>query len=157
MTLDEYICSLNDARKLIEIGTFDIINIKLSKCGGLIRSKEIADLAHSHNIECQLGAHVGETAMLSTAGIHFAMTVQNISHFAGTSFLLFRDLYQTMVSDEEDMNDNYAVNRFGLGMKSGHDTLLEDSRLVVSVDHNSLKKAYVKSGVGKKGQKAIRK
>jgi L-alanine-DL-glutamate epimerase-like enolase superfamily enzyme len=90
--VDESLCNLSDAKKLIEAKACDIINIKISKCGGLLRSKEIRDFAESENIPCQVGAHVGETDILGKAGRYFAMTTRNLFCFEGFSYLLFEDL-----------------------------------------------------------------
>ena len=89
--VDESLCNLSDAKKLIEEKACDIINIKISKCGGLLKSKEIRDFAESKNISCQVGAHVGETDILDKAGRYFAMTTRNLFCFEGFSHLLFED------------------------------------------------------------------
>ena len=86
---DESFCTLSDARSLIENQACDVLNIKLSKCGGLLRSKAIADLAHSAHVSCQMGAHVGETEILTSAGRHFASTTDLVWVEGGYSFLLF--------------------------------------------------------------------
>jgi L-alanine-DL-glutamate epimerase-like enolase superfamily enzyme len=84
-------CNLSDAINLIEMSACDILNIKISKCGGLLRSRNIADFAQSKNFCCQLGAHVGETSILSRAGECFAQTIPNLVYFEGRSFLLFEN------------------------------------------------------------------
>ena len=52
---DESNTTLESARKLIEKEAVDIINIKISKNGGLYRSKKIAALAESAGIPCFVG------------------------------------------------------------------------------------------------------
>ena len=103
--VDESMCNLSDAKKLIEAKACDIINIKISKCGGLLKSKEIRDFADSKNIPCQVGAHVGETDILGKVGKYFAMTTRNLFCFEGFSHLLFEDSWeehlQTRSSDKE--------------------------------------------------------
>jgi L-alanine-DL-glutamate epimerase-like enolase superfamily enzyme len=89
--VDESMCNLSDAKRLIEEKACDIINIKISKCGGLIRSKEIKDFAESKNIPCQVGAHVGETDILGRAGHLLALTTKNLFCFEGFSYMLFED------------------------------------------------------------------
>lgn len=89
---DESVCSLEDTKRLIDEGSCDIINIKLSKCGGLIRSQEIYDYARSRGIQCQMGAHVGESTVLSEAGRAFALTSPALEYIEGCSFLLFQNL-----------------------------------------------------------------
>ncbi len=86
---DESLCSLSDAQSLIRKEACDIINIKISKCGGLLRSEEIARFAHTKGIPCQIGAHVGETEILSAAGLALAQTVPVLLRYDGFSSLLF--------------------------------------------------------------------
>jgi L-Ala-D/L-Glu epimerase len=86
---DESLCTLSDAKRLIDGRACDILNIKISKCGGLLRSKAIADFALSAQVPCQLGAHVGETEILVAAGRHFAATTNLLWVEGGYSFLLF--------------------------------------------------------------------
>lgn len=114
--VDEAMCNLADARMLIERDACDILNIKISKCGGLLRSKEIASFAHSEGIRCQLGAHVGETDILSSAGRCFALT-QNLVYVEGCSFLLFEDLQKISQTAIKDKIETGNAN-FGLGLGS---------------------------------------
>jgi muconate cycloisomerase len=86
---DESMCSLSDAESLIEERACDVLNIKISKCAGLIRSREIALFAHSRGIPCQIGAHVGETEILSAAGTALARSIPEILRYDGFSSLLF--------------------------------------------------------------------
>ncbi len=76
------------------MGACDIINIKISKCGGLLRSKQIRDFAESRDVRCQIGAHVGETDILGRAGQYFAMTTSDLSCFEGLSHLLFENSWK---------------------------------------------------------------
>ncbi|MCK9276414.1 MAG: hypothetical protein M0P57_15150, partial [Syntrophales bacterium] len=75
---DESVCSLSDTMRLVEHSACDGINIKISKCGGLIRSREIALYAHTQGLDCQIGAHVGETEILTAAGLALAKTVPHL-------------------------------------------------------------------------------
>jgi muconate cycloisomerase len=68
MTVDESVCTLADARRLIELKLCDAFNLKLSKCGGLQATQKIHALARRHGIRCQLGSHVGETPILAAGG-----------------------------------------------------------------------------------------
>ena len=91
---DESLCSLNDAEKLIEQKGCDIFNIRVSKCGGLINSLAIYRKAIDAGLACQLGAQVGETAILSAAGRHIATRCRAIKWFEGSygRLLLKRDI-----------------------------------------------------------------
>ena len=116
--VDEGMCCLADARMLIERDACDILNIKISKCGGLLRSKEIASFAHSEGIRCQLGSHVGETDILSAAGRCFASTTQNLAYVEGCSFLLFEDLSGKKQLQIKSINEGEFSNS-GLGIGGG--------------------------------------
>jgi len=113
--VDESMCNLSDAKRLIEREACDILNIKISKCGGLLRSQRIAQFAKSQDMLCQLGAHVGETEILSAAGKSFALTTPNLISFEGYSFLLFQDVWRK--KQFEAMNDTARNSDFGLGNK----------------------------------------
>lgn len=82
--LDESVCSLEDARRAAAGGTCDMVNIRISKCGGLIRSIELAAFARRHGLGYQLGCQVGETGILSAAGRHFACSIGGIRYLEGS-------------------------------------------------------------------------
>jgi muconate cycloisomerase len=81
---DESLCSLYDAERAIELRTCDLFNIRLSKCGGFIPSLRLAQLARKHGLGFQLGCQVGETALLSAAGRHFASSVKAPRYLEGS-------------------------------------------------------------------------
>jgi muconate cycloisomerase len=82
--LDESLCSLKDGEGAIANSTCDLFNIRLSKCGGFIPSLRLAQLALRHGLGYQLGCQVGETAILSAAGRHFASSVAGIRYVEGS-------------------------------------------------------------------------
>ena len=82
--LDESLCSLVDARRAREDETCDLFNLRLSKCGGFIPSLRLAQLARRHGLGYQLGCQVGETALLSAAGRHFACSVAGLRYLEGS-------------------------------------------------------------------------
>jgi muconate cycloisomerase len=84
IVLDESLCSLVDARRAAQSATCDVFNIRLSKCGGFIPSLRIAEFARNENLGYQLGCQVGETAILSAAGRHFAASVSGLLYVEGS-------------------------------------------------------------------------
>ena len=82
--LDESLCGEVDAEKAVKNGWCDLFNLRLSKCGGFIPSLRLAQLAKRHNLGYQLGCQVGETAILSAAGRHFATSVADIRYLEGS-------------------------------------------------------------------------
>jgi muconate cycloisomerase len=84
LMLDESLCGLIDAERAAADGTCDLFNLRLSKCGGFIPSLRLAQFAARHGLGCQLGCQVGETAVLSAAGRHFACTVGGLRYLEGS-------------------------------------------------------------------------
>lgn len=119
--VDESMCNLSDARNLIEAKACDVINIKISKCGGLLKSKEIRDFAESKKIPCQVGAHVGETDILGRAGRYFAETTRNLFCFEGFSHLLFEDSWEEHFQKRSSSKET-SLN-YGLGVGSAKQRL----------------------------------
>ncbi len=77
---DESLITLEDAEELAQCDYVDHFNIRISKNGGLLPSMRIADMAITYGRGFQLGAMVGETAILAAAGLMFLQLVR------GTSF-----------------------------------------------------------------------
>jgi muconate cycloisomerase len=82
--LDESLCGPADAERAAADGLCDLFNLRLSKCGGFIPSLRVAQLAAKHGLGYQLGCQVGETAILSTAGRHFATSVRDLRYVEGS-------------------------------------------------------------------------
>ena len=69
---DESLVTPDDAANLIRMEACDAFNIRVSKCGGLLASKHIAEMGLGSGIQVQVGAQVGETSLLAAAGRHLA-------------------------------------------------------------------------------------
>jgi L-alanine-DL-glutamate epimerase-like enolase superfamily enzyme len=82
--LDESLCSRIDAERAEDGETCDLFNVRLSKCGGFIASLRLAQFAKRHHLGYQLGCQVGETAILSAAGRHFASSVKDLRYVEGS-------------------------------------------------------------------------
>ncbi|HMP18240.1 MAG TPA: enolase C-terminal domain-like protein, partial [Gemmatales bacterium] len=82
--LDESLCSKIDAEHCLQEGWGDLFNLRLSKCGGYLRTLRLAQFAARHRFGCQLGCQVGETAVLSAAGRHFACSVKGLLALEGS-------------------------------------------------------------------------
>lgn len=84
IVLDESLCTEFDAQSAIDGQSCDLFNIRLSKCGGFVRSLRLAALARGAGVGYQLGCQVGETGILSAAGRHFACSVAGIRYLEGS-------------------------------------------------------------------------
>ena len=136
--VDESLVTLADAEALIAAGACDVFNVRLSKCGGLGRSLAFINLARAAGLGWQLGAHVGETAILSAVGRALALSVDDSMYVEGSigEWLLEEDLTSPSVQLGpggcggplkgpgfgidvlEDRVDRYAVKRVLLGEES---------------------------------------
>jgi muconate cycloisomerase len=82
--LDESLCGMVDAQHAVATNACKLFNLRLSKCGGFIRTLRLAEMAYHHGMGCQLGCQVGETAILSAAGRHFATSVSGLKFLEGS-------------------------------------------------------------------------
>ncbi len=82
--LDESLCGFPDAQAAVARGTADLLNVRLSKCGGILPSLRIIALAKRSGLGVQLGCHPGETSLLSAAGRHVASRVAGLRYVEGS-------------------------------------------------------------------------
>ncbi len=82
--LDESLCGFPDAESAVARKTADFLNVRLSKCGGILPSLRIIALAHRSGLGVQLGCHPGETSLLSAAGRHVASRVAGLRYVEGS-------------------------------------------------------------------------
>jgi len=100
LMLDESLCTLADARQAAEEGWCDLFNIRISKCGGLLPSLRIAQIAREKKLGFQIGCQVGETGLLSAAGRQLATLLPDARYLEGSydRFLLEMNLTTRPVS-----------------------------------------------------------
>jgi muconate cycloisomerase len=65
---DERVLSSRDIQTLVEAQTYNAVNLRLSKNGGLLRLLRLCDEAVRGGLSYQLGCMVGETGILSALG-----------------------------------------------------------------------------------------
>jgi muconate cycloisomerase len=82
--LDESLCGMVDAQRCVQDNWGDLFNLRLSKCGGFLNTLRLAAFAVKHGLGYQLGCQVGETAILSAAGRHFACGVKGLKALEGS-------------------------------------------------------------------------
>ncbi len=74
---DESVFDHHDARRLINAGACDYVNIKFSKSGGILEATKINAVCEEHSIPCMMGGMLESRIALSAAG-HFARANPNI-------------------------------------------------------------------------------
>jgi len=81
---DESLVLIEDAKRLHALGVADIFNIRISKCGGILPALKLAGFARQRGIGVQLGCMVGETSILSSAGVRFLEQTPGITYCEGS-------------------------------------------------------------------------
>lgn len=96
---DESLTGLESARKLLALGVPVMFNVRLAKCGGLLRSLALVEMARAAGTGWQLGCLVGETGILAMAGRHFAAATGDYRYLEGSygPYFLRRDVVRTRV------------------------------------------------------------
>ncbi len=97
---DESACSLSDVKKIFEDGHYQLINIRLSKCGGFRRSFEIIDFLRVKGLPFQIGCQLGESGLLSAAGRVLSLLNGDALYFDGSydEYLLKENTTEKIVS-----------------------------------------------------------
>jgi L-alanine-DL-glutamate epimerase-like enolase superfamily enzyme len=94
IVLDESLCTIKQAQYFAENGIKVDFNIRISKMGGLLAANTIKNIAKEAGIKSHLGAQVGESGILTTAGRIFALSKGPFVNYEGSanSLLLKYDL-----------------------------------------------------------------
>lgn len=132
--LDESLCGLPDARRAIELNLADILNVRVSKCGGLMPTLRLIDLAYDAGLKVQIGCHPGESGLLSAAGRHLAT---RIGRYAGVVRYL-EGSYDRHVLAANILREDVT---FGYGGRAGP---IAGPGLGVHVDRDALERLTVR-------------
>lgn len=134
---DESLVTFEDAEQLISLKACDFFNLRVSKCGGIYKTLHIAELAKKAGIRLQLGAQVGETAILSAAGRHIAAYLDQLDFVEGSfgTMLLKEDIA------EEQVNFGHGGNApllggVGFGVNIREDCLKKYAAQVIECGKN---------------------
>ena len=84
---DESCYNHHDARKLINSGAVDYLNIKFSKSGGILEAQKIHEIALQTGTKCMMGGML-ESRIAISANVHFALACPNIVFFDMDTCLL---------------------------------------------------------------------
>ncbi len=114
---DESLASLEDAHRLVDQRACDIFNVRVSKVGGLLNAGRIHRCAEAAGLQCQLGAQVGETGILSAAGRHYGTRSEGVRWFEGSydSILLETSITEPDITIGPGGRAT-AITRLGLGV-----------------------------------------
>ena len=103
--LDESLCTMADLKALDNLPGQYIANIKVSRVGGVLRALDLVDALKAREWPIIVGAHVGETSVLTRAGICVARA-------AGASCIAQEGAFGTLLLEKDAVAPSL---RFGEG------------------------------------------
>lgn len=119
--VDESLLTFEDAHYFLEHQLGNHFNLKISKLGGIFSALEIYRLAAANGVPCQLGAHFGETSLLSMAGIVLTKLAGPMSANEGAlgEMLLERDIIHPSVQQDNKGHLDTVVALQQMGFSQG--------------------------------------
>ena len=103
---DESILTLEDLHKISSRRNYQLVNLRLSKNGGLVRLLKIAQEATDMGIGIQVGCHVGETGILSAYGRVAASLLPQAVYVDGS--------YDDYLLSENITTENFSFGHGGI-------------------------------------------
>jgi len=96
---DESVFTLEDMRYVVEHRCADMINIKLMKCGGIRKAREMLEYARSNKIKCMMGSML-EGPNSIRAAIHLSFAYRDVITFVDLdSPMLYKQSHENMPQD----------------------------------------------------------
>lgn len=77
---DESCYNHHDARKLLNSGSCEYLNIKFAKSGGILEAQKIHEVALQKGVKCMIGSML-ETRIALSVNLHFALASPNVQFF----------------------------------------------------------------------------
>ncbi|MFH2219726.1 MAG: enolase C-terminal domain-like protein [Pseudomonadota bacterium] len=130
---DESACTLEEVMRIIKEGYYNMVNVRLSKCGGFRNSFKIIDFLRENGIPFQIGCQLGESGILSAAGRVLCLLCRDAVYYDGS--------YDEFLLKENTTLENVT---FGLRGKAGP---LEGPGLGVKVGRQHVKRLCNDSAV----------
>lgn len=104
---DEAVFTLEDAKKVVENRSADMINIKLMKCGGVTKAIEILQFCRANHVACMLGSMLEGPYSINIA-LHLAMAYSDVIKYIDLdSPLLYREPSKELEFDYIGCEINY--------------------------------------------------
>jgi len=125
---DESVFTPTDMMRAVQEEICDAVSVKIMKCGGPVRGKEIAVIAEAAGLAAY-GGDMFETGVAHLAGVHMIASTPNIS--------LGCEFYQATYYLEEDL----LVSDFPI--KNGHVVVPDEPGLGMMVDEERVQKYMV--------------
>ncbi|MBU2713766.1 enolase C-terminal domain-like protein [Zooshikella harenae] len=116
--LDESLCYFSDAEEAVKLCACDAFNIRISKCGGLLKSIKFIQFARKHKLQYQIGVQVAEVGPLIAAERQLALLFKDFFTIeSGQHDRFFPDMVITPVPEIDRNNHTVLIKPVtGLGV-----------------------------------------
>ena len=101
---DESVLTVDDIETIVRNKSFHMLNLRLSKNGGLFKILKMAEIAEKGGLQYQVGCHVGETGIFSALGRVAASILSEAVYVDGS--------YDSYLLSENITSENFS---FGFG------------------------------------------
>ncbi len=125
VSADESVTSVHDAARLTQEDVVDVFSIKVSKNGGMNRSKQIASIARAFGIKCLMNSML-EFGISQAASLHVGCTLSNL--------LDVGHAYGSVIRMSDDVTD------FSKYVTGATVSVPQDSGLGIKLNENKLEK-----------------
>lgn len=118
IAVDESVWTTQEAMIVCKKEAADVINIKLTRVGGLNKAKKIADIAHSAFLKAHIGCEA-EFGVASAAKVHLAVALENAACASAGEFTELITLRDNIVKHPYWIKDSSIQpnNKPGLGIE----------------------------------------
>lgn len=121
---DESCCDHNDAKRLVDLSSCDLFNVKLGKSSGIFKAQKTIQIAEQAGIKIQIGGFL-ESRLGFTAAAHLALTSDNI---------IYCDFDTPLMFVEDPVVGGITYDRNGVV------TVPDSPGLGATIDHNYLQR-----------------
>jgi muconate cycloisomerase len=125
LSADESVTTVNDAAMLIREEAVDVFSIKISKNGGLDKSRQIAQMADGFGVQCLMNSML-EFGITQAASLQLGCTLPNLMDLGHA--------YGSVLRMSDDVTD------FGQNISDGFVTVPRGAGLGVTLNEEKLKK-----------------
>lgn len=118
IAVDESVWTPQEAMEVCKRNAADVINIKLTRVGGLNRAKKIADIAQSAFLKANIGCEF-EFGVATAAKVQLALILENATCAATGEFTEIIQLKDNIVMRPYEMKDGFIIpnDKPGLGVE----------------------------------------
>ena len=120
LVADESVCTAKDVRRFADLKAYQIVNLRVGKCGGVIGTQSVLQAARSAGFGIVCGTMVGETAVLLRVSRELLARLEGIDYVEGldqaSNLLIEQTVLPVTATDRhfelnKDSLDKYLISK----------------------------------------------